>query len=205
MLLRSAFNALTRLHSRPGTLKRLGDPDIFSACRLTPSNYFRFGNGPEYSTVKGVEFILPKDSLTGQFAQKLSFSAIPDTGSFKIQYGIQATTALAYDDTASDIQTALRLLTNLEDVVVTGSFLLGFTITFVGFSSAPAVGIVIDNTLEESSEAVETSWAHTTTPWAESVKKGDRILDGSKLWTVDEIMEMHDLGASVIGYRVRCD
>lgn len=204
-MLKAALNALTRLHSRPAMLKRLGDTDMFSPIRITPSNYFRFLRGPEYTTIKGVEFIIPVDTLSGQFAQVLSFSKIPDAGSFKIKFGSNITSALNFDATAVDIQEALRLFAPLSKVLVTGSFLGGFTIVFAGFSVAPALGEVVDSTLEESSSPVGTSWKNSSQPWPDQIKKGDRIVDGSKQWAIDEIIEMHDLGAQVMAWRCRCD
>lgn len=204
-MLKAALNALTRLHSRPAILKRLGETDMYSPIRVTPANYFRFLRGPEYVTVKGVEYIIPVDTMTGQFAQLLVFDRIPDGGTFKIQFGTSLTGDLNYSDTAADIQTALRLIPALAKVIVTGSFMIGFTIIFAGFSIAPDMGILVDSTLEESSEPVEETWSSLSVPWTELIKKGDRILEGNKLVAVDEIIEMHDLGAQVMAWRVRCD
>lgn len=204
-MLKQALNALTALHSRPATLKRLGEPDMFSPCRITPSNYFRFLRGPEYTTVKGVEFIIPLDTMTGQFAQLLSFSGIPDEGTFKIKFGSNTTADLPFNTTAVDIQAALRLFSPLSNVIVTGSFLTGFLILFAGFSTAPALGEVVGSSLKESDAAVTASWRNSPQPWSVRIKKGDRILDGSRVVAVDEIIEMHDFGAQIMAYRVRCD
>lgn len=204
-MLKAALNTLTRLHSRTAQLKRLGTPTTYSPCRITPSNYFRFLRGPEYSTIKGVEFILPVDSMAGHFAQLLSFSATPDSGTFKLKFGAYTTDAINYNANAAAIQAALRLLAPLSDVLVTGSFSAGFTITFIGFSTLPTTGEVTESTLLVIAAPVVPTWQNTYTDWTEAIKKGDRIIDGSKLWTVDEIIEMHDLGAVIMGYRCRCD
>ena len=206
-MLKTALNALTMLYSRQATLKRLGASELstFSPCRITPSNYFRALRGPEYTTIKGAEFIIPVDSMLGQYSQKLSFSAIPDEGTFRIEFGGEETTDLNFDVTAVEIQTALRLLTGLANVLVTGSFNTGFTIIFVGFDTFPALGVLSDSSLKESDENVTASWIQTNTAWNEPIRKGDRIIDGSKNWAIDEIIPMHDLGAIVMAYRVRCD
>lgn len=203
-MLRTALNALTRLHSRPAMLKRLGTVDIYSPCRLTPSSYFRFLRGPEYTTIKGVEFVIPVDSMTGQFAQLLSFDLIPDSGTFKIKVNADTTNDINFDATASDIQTELRLIPALVNVIVTGSFLLGFTIIFVSLSSSPTVSVE-DNLLMETTNSVVTSLKITPSVWADLLKKGDRIIDGSRQWAVDEIIELHDIGAQVMAYRCRAD
>ena len=204
-MLKAAFNALTFLHSRAATLKRLGSPDMYSPCRVTPSNFFRFLRGPEYVTVKGVEFIVPLDSLTGQFYQLLTFDEIPDDGLFSLKFGDLTTDPLNYDAVAADIQVAVRLLAGHENVVVTGDYTDGFTFLFAGFSTSPDLGEVVDSTLEESAVPVVTTFIRGSVVWSVPLRKGDRIIEGSRLWTVDEIIEMHDLGAIVMGYRVRCD
>lgn len=204
-MLKVAFNAVTRLHSRSALLKRLGSPDIYSPCRITPSNYFRFLRGPEYATIKGVEYILPLDSMSGQFSQTLSFSEVPDAGTFKLKFGSDSTDPLNYDASAADIQTALRALAPLASVVVSGDASSGFVILFQGSSSAYTLGEVTNSTLTASSVAVTPTVIHTFAPWDTPIKKGDRIVDGSKSWTVDEVIEMYDLGAQVMGYRCRAD
>lgn len=205
-MLKAAFNSLTRLHSRSATLKRLGTPDIYSPIRITPANYFRFLRGPEYTTVKGVEFIIPKDTALGQHAQKLTINKVPDDGDFKLTFGGQDTTTLESDVVASEIQIAVRLLTGFEDTLVTGDWTVGFTFTFQGISATPAIGVVTDSTLSNLlDDALVTTWTSFSILWSTPIKKGDRIVDGSSLWTIAEIIDMHDVGAIVMGWRVRCD
>lgn len=69
-MLRQAFNAITRIHSRAAQIKRLGSPDTFTPCRLTPSNYFRFLEGPSHTVIRGREFIIPIDSTNGLFVPR---------------------------------------------------------------------------------------------------------------------------------------
>lgn len=205
-MLRSAFNTLTMVHSRPALLKRLGSPDIFSPIRITPSNYSRFLRGPEYTTISGVEFIIPIDSILGQMAQKITFSGVPASGAFKLKFGLSTTPDLMFDSTAADIQTQLRLLPGLANVLVTGSFLIGFTIIFAGFDVAPALGEVVDNfLLTNEPEAVDATIASSYSPWPNGIKKADRILEAGRLYAIDEIVEMHDLGGAVMGLRVRAE
>lgn len=205
-MLKSAFNALTRLHSRPAMLKRLGDVDIYSPIRITPSNYQRFLRGPEYTSIPGVEFIIPIDSVLGQYAQSVAFDLLPTSGSFKLQFGMNVSTALAYTTTAAQMQTALRLLPGMGNVLVEGNFVSGFKITFAGFQTQADLAAVIDSTLADiDSEDVEVTVTRSYTAWTSLLEKGDRIVDGSKLWSIDEIIEMNDVGAGVLGYRCRCD
>lgn len=205
-MLKTAFNALTRLHSRPAVLKRLGNPDIYSLIRITPSNYFRFLRGPEYTTVKGVEFIIPKDTMVGHVAQKLVFNKVPDAGNFKISFGVLETTSLPFNTNAAAIQTAVRLLSGLNNVVVTGDFTNGFVFTFVGSSAPVTLGDITNSTLANGADTSLTdTWTRQNTPWDKLILKGDRIVDGSSQWSVDEIVHMHDVGAELMGYRCRCD
>jgi len=204
-MLKSALNALTRIHSRTALLKRLGTVNAYSPCRITPSNYFRFLRGPEYTTITGVEFVIPLDSMLGEFSQSLTFNETPDAGVFKLKFDGDETEELTFESTAAEIQTQLRTITALANVVVAGSFSEGFTFTFAGLSSAPDLLEVTGSTLEEGGDSVTTTIINTYSAWSEPLKKGDRIIDGERSWAIDEIIEMHDVGAQVMAYRVRCD
>ncbi len=137
-LLKSAFNASCRLHSRPMTHKRLTaspNPTLYSPARGTPSNYFRYLAGPSQTVVTGSEFILPVSSLTGTQVQLVTFDQVPTTGTWTLSYNSVATSNLNFDATASDIQVALRLISGLSGVTVTGNYTAGFTITMYGIQS----------------------------------------------------------------------
>jgi hypothetical protein len=73
--------------------------------------------------------------LTSGDQQLVEFSTVPDSGTFTLTYGMLTTGALAFDSTALQVQTALRLLAGLEVVTVTGDFTVGFKITFIGVDS----------------------------------------------------------------------
>lgn len=76
----------------------------------------------------------------------------PASGSFQIQYGSQLTAAIAYNDTVSDIQTKLRALTGLSQVVVTGD-IEDFEVEMKGVFGNPALMTIANNTLETSAPA----------------------------------------------------
>ena len=204
-VLKSAFNLLTSIHSRPVVLKRLGSATgvtIFSPARITPSNFFRTTQGPEYTTIKGSEFIIPVDSMLGEFAQTITLSAIPTIGTYTLTFGAFTTGPLNYNDSASTVQAAVRLLTGLANAIVTGSHTDKlFTIKFAGFDVAPALG-TLNPDVDYNATAV---FASLNIPWANQIKKGDRIVESNKIWIMDEPVEMYDLGATVMGWRVRCD
>lgn len=210
-MLRQAFNALTRIHSRPAQLKRLGasvnDPDIYSPCRITPANYFQYLRGPENTAIHGREFIIPADSMLGQFSQNIAFSAAPASGTFKLRYGVTSTTALAHNAPPEDIQSAIRLLPGLASAVVTGSINAGLSVIFQGFSTQPNLISVVDSTLASAVPAAVTSTVtQAYQKWSSLIERGDKLVDTVyNLLTVDQIVEMVDMGGDIMGYRVRAE
>lgn len=94
-------------------------------------------------------FVLPQTS-----EQTITFLEVPTSGSFKLSYGGEDSASIDWDDTASDVQTALRALTGLSDVTVTGDFENGFVVTF---ENVPPVAPLLEqkeNTLEASATPV---------------------------------------------------
>lgn len=207
-MIRNAFNALTKLHSRDAQLRRPGSPDSYSPCRITPSNYFQFKAGPEFTDIHAREFVIPVDSLLGDFSQEILFVAAPASGTFALTYGVNTTTDIAWDATASDVQAALRLLAGLTNVVVTGTIAAGLYVRFVGFQTAPSLLLPANTgTLEDSSaDPVTVSVGHTYQTWNTLLKRGDKILDSVYTsQTVRDIIEIPDLGGGIMGFRCRCE
>ena len=207
-MLRSAFNAILKIHSRAAQLKRPGNPDLYSPCRISPSNYFRFLRGPEFTVIHGREFVIPASTMLGSFAQSISFSPTPTAGTFKLSYATNDTSILNWNDNAATIQTALRLLAGLSNVLVTGSISAGLVITFAGFSTAPTQVTVENSTLEGAGATPSTaSLLSTYTLWPSAyLERGDKIVDSVYgLMTIDEIIEMVDLGGQPMGFRVRAE
>lgn len=68
--------------------------------------------------------------------QNILFSSVPNAGTWKISIGLLETSALAFNAGAAAIQTALRLLAGYGDVTVTGDYVVGFTVNFLGASGA---------------------------------------------------------------------
>lgn len=207
-MLREAFNGLTRIHSRAATLKRFGSPDIYSPCRITPSQYFRYIDGPESTVIHQREFIIPVDTMMGQFAQVITFGAVPDDGVFNIRYAGNDTTDIDKDATAASIQTALRLVAGLSLVTVDGDFTTGFSITFIGFQNQPSAISIVNNTMIDAGlDPVAISITQTFTRWTgELLKRSDKVID-SVLgpMTIKEIDEMCDIGGAIMGLRVRVE
>lgn len=64
--------------------------------------------------------------------QLISFSAVPDAGTFTLTFNGQTTAAIAFNALAADVKAALELLGTVRTVNVTGDFTLGFSIEFAG-------------------------------------------------------------------------
>lgn len=96
--------------------------------------------------------------------QTITFSAAPASGTFKLSYDGNETTALNYDDTNSEIQTALRLLSGLGSVVVTGSIATALVVTFTGVTGAAELLEITDNSLQTSDPFNVTGTVVVTTP-----------------------------------------
>lgn len=85
--------------------------------------------------------------------QSIAFDDIPVTGSFVLNYGLLATAAINFDDTAAEVQTKLRALAGLEKVVVTGGVGVGLQVEFEGVYGPLSLLTVSANTLETSAPA----------------------------------------------------
>lgn len=195
--LKGAFNAVTRLHSQAGYIKRSGTPNLYSPMRITPSNFFRYTQGPSLTVITGSEGIIPVSAITGTQVQTVAMSGTPVAlSSFKLTYDGHDTSDLDWDTvTASDIQVALRLIAGLESVVVTGPapfsikmFDVQTPVLLVGVP--PASGVITVG--YGASVAIDPP-----------IKRGDRLIIGSQMFSAKEIIEMPDLGGEIIGYRVR--
>lgn len=208
-MIKQAFNTLARLHSRPATLKRFGTPDIYSPIRITPSNYFRFLEGPGSTTIHGREFVIPVSTMLGNATQLITFGEAPVAGDYILTYDSVDSAEIAFNDNAAAVQSKLRAVTGLSYVTVTGNLSDGFLVTFVGVDSPetliPSMGVT--PLTDVNDEEVEITVAQSDyVAWDDKIKRGDKIVDsifGSI--AVDEIIEINDLGGGIMGYRVRCE
>lgn len=115
-------------------------------------------NGPlqsiveKVSQVLGVTASIGFENLTEAALQVISFSAVPVTGNFKIQFGAQTTANIPFSASSANVQSAIRALSGLSAVNVIGSFFSGFTIDFNGsFGGQPQALVTIpSNTLSVS-------------------------------------------------------
>lgn len=95
--------------------------------------------------------------LLGHATSHLALSGVAASGTFKLNYGGNATAFINWNATVSAIQIALRLLPGLEAVVVTGSIASqALNIELAGvYGAAPAITIT-NNTLQTSAPAAIT-------------------------------------------------
>lgn len=96
---------------------------------LTGKRLDIFFNGPEagWSRFQGTAEV-----------QKITFSGVPTSGTWRIEWNSQFTVDLAYNCTAIAIQNAINALTGTGlPVSVSGNFTLGFTITYTTLVDVP--------------------------------------------------------------------
>jgi rhodanese-related sulfurtransferase len=74
-------------------------------------------------------------SNSSQEVQKVQFSTVPTSGTWRIEFNGEETGDLAYNANALAVQNALNGLTNLSGVIVTGSHTSEFLMTFAGADS----------------------------------------------------------------------
>lgn len=98
-----------------------------------------------------VPFLMPQVSV-----QEIEFLVPPSSGSFKLSYDGVVTSTLNWNSSAGAVQTALRAIPGLEDVVVTGSSAGSFIITFEGVSAPAYILEVVDSTLDNPATVTET-------------------------------------------------
>lgn len=97
-------------------------------------------------TVKAVAggILMPQTTI-----EVISFSEVPASGSFVLAYGEDETAAIDWDDTESDIQTKIRAITGLEEILVDGSPAEGsFEVRFEGVTPPAKMLVLVSTTLE---------------------------------------------------------
>jgi uncharacterized phage protein gp47/JayE len=123
-----AFAGLIRL---PATKSKILSVALFgTATTVIPTGtQFSVSGSPTsvFETLNDVTLIAGTDEV-----QTITFSGTPTSGSFAINFEDQVTSLINWNDTNADVQTALRALSNLSAVTVTGDFATGFVVTFAG-------------------------------------------------------------------------
>lgn len=111
-----------------------------------------FSQTPNILANGGYLVIIPFLSAAQTAVQNINFPGVPASGTFELHYGADTTTALSWNASAATIQTALRLLTGLSSVVVTGSIASqNLVVTFTGVSGPAALLTILANSLADAS------------------------------------------------------
>jgi hypothetical protein len=113
-------------------------------------------NGPLQSIVQKVSEVAFVTAVVGfenvgmAALQLISFSDLPSSGAFVLDVSGEVTASIPYTADQAAVQAAINALPGLEDVLVTGNFLSGFTIDFngAGGGQAQPLTTVVSNTLD---------------------------------------------------------
>lgn len=81
--------------------------------------------------------------------QLITFSSVPTTGSYKLNYGVNQTGSIS-TYTAAALQTALRLLPGLSSITVTGDTTVGMTVVFTGVTGPATLLTSTSDSLQDS-------------------------------------------------------
>lgn len=109
-----------------------------------------FSQQPNILQGGGYLVIIPFLASAQVAVQDINFlggTGVAASGSFVLSYNGNPTSALQWNASAAAIQTALRLLSGLGSVVVTGSIAAGLVVTFNGVSGPASLLTVSSNTL----------------------------------------------------------
>jgi hypothetical protein len=94
--------------------------------------------------------------------ETVSFGAAPTSGTFKLNYNGNATAAINWNDSASQIQTKLQAVSGLGSVTVTGSIASqSLVVTMTGTAPVAALMTVTNNTLLLAGNSVSVSVSET--------------------------------------------
>ena len=127
-----------------------------------------FSQSPNILTGGGsLIVILFADTADVVEVQKVEFPTVPTAGNYKLKYGSTLTSQLTYSSDAAAVQAALRAITGLSSVTVTGNTTTGFIVTFTGVSGNATLLTVEHNSLQDTNTydvipTVTTTTAGTT-------------------------------------------
>lgn len=105
-------------------------------------------NGPlaaiiaKVKQVENVSAVVGFQNLEGAALQIITFNVPPSSGTYKLVVGGNATSALAYNATNAQVQTAVRALPGYNQVIVSGDNVAGFTVDFNGSQGGQEQNII---------------------------------------------------------------
>lgn len=139
--------------------KEVGDDFGTSSQTFAQANTI-FSQKPNILAGNGYLAVIPFIEAT----QHIAFSGVAASGTFVLNFGGHATTAINWNDTAAVIQANIRAnLLDIPDAVVTGSIATSLNISFAGYYGPAALVTVTSNTLATSVPAAITLTVTTAT------------------------------------------
>lgn len=110
--------------------------------------------------------------------QNIGFSSVPASGAFVLNYNGNPSASIAWNATASTIQTDLQAVTGLASVTVTGSIASGnLQVTFTGVDGVASLLTVSSNTLMNSSPSAVVVVVTTVTAGVSAATATQECLD----------------------------
>lgn len=115
-----------------------------------------FSQQPNILAANGYLVVIPMLNTAQIAVQEIVFAKAPVSGTFVLNYNGNPSAAINFDDTASEIQAALRLVSGLSSVTVEGEIADGLvSVTFVGVSGpAPLMTVTSNSLLDVDGAAV---------------------------------------------------
>lgn len=106
------------------------------------STGFSVNGNPDakFQTIEEVTFGVGVDEV-----QTITFSATPTGGSFKLNHSGEITAAILFSEGSTEVQTALNALSSLSGLTVSGSFAVGFVVTFAGDDGKQEQPILVED------------------------------------------------------------
>lgn len=101
-----------------------------------------------------IETLAVPSIMPQQSEQSIAFSPSPTSGTFVLSYDGEDSTTINWNDNATAVQTALRTISALNAVIVSGAISSGLTVDFVDVTPIAQLLVVSTNNLDASGDEV---------------------------------------------------
>jgi uncharacterized phage protein gp47/JayE len=181
---------LLRLNALPSRI--VGQALFGTASTVIPA-------GTQFSVLGDSEKVFSTDTEVTLIAgtdevQDITFSATPTGGSFKLNYDGQITAAILFSEGATEVQAALRNLSNTSDtgITVSGSFAAGFTVTFGGDDGKQEQPILVEDSNTLTNGGAVTITITETTPGVYQGQVNCTALDTGPISVAEKALSVID-------------
>lgn len=144
---------------------------IMGALKLLAKENGPFGNLLSVEVIDGATTTAAVEEI-----QEIAASAVPDAGSFTLEYNSIESAAIAFNEGATELESALQAITGLEAASVSGNFTDGFVIN---------LGEGDFDELAEATNTLEASTVPVTLAISTS-QEGSDAVDNSEVAVLDE-------------------